>query len=143
MRQDMFGGWEGDTKNAFTGENLTGDEAEALAFVRDLADLRTAHPVIGTGSLRQWAPYDDVYAYAWYNEEELVLVLVNRSEMLQKFAAKRLHPLVADYGQPEILLETKPAHVESKGGGPADWTEGVQGYPIAPNGLTMYRFPGK
>ncbi|MGB4561684.1 MAG: alpha-amylase family glycosyl hydrolase [Schleiferiaceae bacterium] len=143
MRQDMFGGWEGDTKSAFTGENLTGDEAEALAFVRDLADLRTAHPVIGTGSLRQWAPYNDVYAYAWYNEEELVLVLVNRSEMLQKFAAKRLHPLVADYGQPEILLETKPAHVESKGGGPADWTEGVQGYPIAPNGLTMYRFPGK
>ena len=143
MRQDMFGGWEGDTKNAFTGENLTGDEAEALAFVRELADLRTAHPVIGTGSLRQWAPYNDVYAYAWYNEEELVLVLVNRSEMLQKFAAKRLHPLVADYGQPEILLETKPAHVESKGGGPADWTEGVQGYPIAPNGLTMYRFPGK
>ena len=107
MRQDMFGGWPDDTKSAFTGEGLEADEADALAFVRELAVLRESHPVIGTGTLRQWAPYNDVYAYGWRNEEETLLILVNRNPKSQGFNLERLGDWNDRSNSVEILLETK------------------------------------
>ncbi len=136
MRQDFYGGWPDDAKNAFTGEGLTADEAEALAFVRELAELRKAHPVIGTGALRQWAPYNDVYAYTWSNDEEVLLVMVNRNANAQYFDLNRLGDWRNNVSTPKVLLTTKPAGVPVFPDGlQAEVEMGI--YSMAPNGVTI------
>jgi hypothetical protein len=139
MRQDFYGGWPGDAKNAFTGEGLNPDEAEALAFVRELADLRKAHPVIGTGALRQWAPYNDVYAYAWSNDEEVLLVMVNRNANPQYFGLYRMLDGLNTLDGPQVLFETKPLEGYPQTRGLQDIVDLGQ-YRIASNGLTILRF---
>ena len=136
IRQDMFGGWPGDAKNAFTGEGLTPDEVEALAFTRELADLRKAHPVIGTGDLRQWAPYNDVYAYSWSNDEEVLLVMVNRNANPQYFDLQRLGDLLNTFSGTHVLLETKSMEGVPDIQGVQDIVERGN-YRIASNGLTI------
>ena len=139
MRQDFYGGWPDDAKNAFTGEGLTSDEAEALAFVRDLAELRKAHPVIGTGALRQWAPYNDVYAYSWSNDEEVLLVMVNRNANPQYFGLYRMLDGLNTLDGPQVLFETKPLEGYPQTRGLQDIVDLGQ-YRIASNGLTILRF---
>jgi glycosidase len=139
MRQDHYGGWPGDTKNAFTGEGLTTDEAEALAFVRELADLRKAHHVIGTGSLRQWAPYNDVYAYSWSNDEEVLLVMVNRNADPQYVGLDRMLDGLNTFNGTQVLFETKPLEGFPHTRGLQDIDE-LGAYRIASNGLTILRF---
>lgn len=139
MRQDFYGGWTGDAKNAFTGEGLTSDEAEALAFVRELADLRKAHPVIGTGALRQWAPYNDVYAYAWSSDEEVLLVMVNRNGNPQYFDLNRMGDWLKEVSALEVVLESKPlGDLPSAGGLQAAVETGS--YLMASNGVTILRY---
>ena len=144
MRQDMFGGWPGDIKNAFnpSHEGMTEDEMEALKFVRDLAALRQQHKVIGTGKFMQWVPNEAVYAYAWYDAEELLLILVNRDEKTQGFDLERLGELKEDYALDTALLETKrlKQEIPDSGTGPI-FMNGR--YEIASNGLSILRFSAK
>nr|MCR5453822.1 cyclomaltodextrinase N-terminal domain-containing protein [Bacteroidales bacterium] len=39
-RQNMYGGWPGDTKSAFTGENLSAKEKDMFKFISKLANFR-------------------------------------------------------------------------------------------------------
>lgn len=89
MRQDMAGGWEGDESNVFTGENLSADQQEALAYVRHLAQARANEPLIGTASFMQWHPIGGMYAYAWYDETGALMVFVNMDNEAQTFDLAR------------------------------------------------------
>ena len=94
MRQDFAGGWPGDKTSGFTGQGLTADQREAQAYVRQLGALRAAHPLIGTGNFMQFTPDMGSFAYAWYSDNEVILVLANGDDRAHRWPTER----VADLG---------------------------------------------
>lgn len=107
IREDMPGGWgekKGD-RNAFNNSGLSQDERDALSFVREMAQIRESYPLINTGSFRHWAPYDKVYAYCWYDDNEIILILMNRSDRVEIFDMNRMTEL--SYKDIEIILDTQ------------------------------------
>ncbi len=80
LRQDFPGGWNGDTKNAFTGANLNFTEKEAFAFTKKLLNWRKEKEVIHSGKLKQFIPENNMYVYFRYNDKESVMVILNNSE---------------------------------------------------------------
>ena len=107
IREDMPGGWgekKGD-RNAFNNSGLSQDERDALSFVREMAQIRESYTLINTGSFRHWAPYDKVYAYCWYDDNEIVLILMNRSDREEIFDMNRMTEL--SFKDIEIILDTQ------------------------------------
>jgi glycosidase len=80
IRSDFPGGWAGDAVNAFTGEGLTPQQKEATAFLKKLLHWRKNTPAIQTGKLTHFEPKDGVYVYFRYNEQEKVMVILNKNK---------------------------------------------------------------
>jgi glycosidase len=80
LRQDFPGGWDGDAKNTFTGQNLNSTEKEAYAFTKKLLNWRKDKEVIHSGKLKQFIPENNLYVYFRYNDKESVMVILNNSE---------------------------------------------------------------
>ena len=89
LREDFPGGWPGDIKNAFTGENLTPDEKQAHEFTRNLLNWRKGNGVIHTGKLKHYVPENGVYVYFRYDSQESVMVIINRSDEKKKLMTGR------------------------------------------------------
>lgn len=77
MRQDFPGGWKEDTLNKFEVDNLTEQEREAFEFTQHLGQLRRDVPALSTGTLKQWAVTDDVYAYTRQEIDRTFIILMN------------------------------------------------------------------
>jgi len=80
LRKDFPGGWIGDTRNAFTGQDLNSTEKEAYAFTKKLLNWRKGKEVIHEGKLKQFIPENNLYVYFRYNDSESVMVILNNSE---------------------------------------------------------------
>ena len=93
MRQDFAGGWPGDPISGFTGQGLAPEQKEAQTYLRQLGALRAAHPLIGRGSFMQFTPDMGSFAYAWYSDSEVILVLANGDEVLRTWPVERFAEL--------------------------------------------------
>jgi len=80
LREDFPGGWPGDTKNVFTGQQLSETETENLAFTKKLLNWRKGKEVIHNGKLKHFVPENGLYVYFRYNDTESVMVVLNNSE---------------------------------------------------------------
>ena len=80
VRLDFAGGWKGDKKNAFTGDNLTPQEKEVQDLVKKLGNFRKGASAIKTGKLMQYIPYDGLYVYFRYDAKQTILCAMNTSE---------------------------------------------------------------
>jgi len=80
LRGDLPGGWNGDTKNAFTDQNLTPDETEAFTFTKKLLNWRKDKDVIHKGKVKHFIPENNLYVYFRYNDRESVMIILNNSE---------------------------------------------------------------
>lgn len=79
LRADFPGGFPGAKRDAFTEAGRTREENEIFSFVRQLTQLRKAHPALASGRLIHQPPSwnYDVYAYWKVLGNEAVLVVVN------------------------------------------------------------------
>jgi glycosidase len=80
VRLDFPGGWTGDKKNAFTGENLSAIEKQTQDFLKTLANFRKGSSAITKGKLMQYMPQNGVYTYFRYDEQQTVMCVINLSE---------------------------------------------------------------
>jgi glycosidase len=130
IREDMPGGWveKNGKRNAFNNSGLSKDERDALSFVQNMGKIRQSYSLINTGSFRHWAPYDKVYAYCWYDDDEIILVIANRSEKNEFFNMDRLTELnfkdlriildtqsEIDPNQRDVILNSKQVELNSNG----------------------------
>lgn len=79
VRADMPGGWQGDSKNAFTGKGLTAQERDMQEYVKTLLNWRKKSAVIHHGKLQHFSPGDGFYAYVRYLDNQAVLVVLNKN----------------------------------------------------------------
>lgn len=80
VRSDFPGGWAGDKVNAFTGKNLSKEQRDAQSFVRTLFNWRKDKDVIHRGKLKHFAPIDGLYVYFRYDDNDTVMVAINKSD---------------------------------------------------------------
>lgn len=89
MRVDFPGGWEGDSRNAFTAEGRTARENEAFNYLKKLLNWRKQNPVIHTGKLKHYVPEKDTYVYFRSNSEKTVMVVINQNKKAQNLNLNR------------------------------------------------------
>lgn len=79
VRLDFPGGWPGDKKNAFNGDNLTSDEQSVQQLTRKLATFRKTSSAIKTGHLMHYIPEEGLYVYFRYDDKQTVMCVMNTS----------------------------------------------------------------
>ncbi|GGH67802.1 glycosidase [Filimonas zeae] len=79
VRLDFPGGWEGDTRNAFTGKGLTATETAIQQYTQKMGIFRKNSSAIKTGKLMQYLPAKGLYIYFRYNAQQTVMCVMNTS----------------------------------------------------------------
>jgi glycosidase len=77
VRLDFPGGWEGDKKNAFTGEGLTTAEKAIQAYTKSLGNYRKQSTALQTGKMMQFIPHNGLYVYFRYDAKSTVMCVMN------------------------------------------------------------------
>jgi len=80
VRKDFPGGWDGDKKNAFTGNGLSDDEKSVQTLVKTLGNFRKNSSALKTGKMMQYVPADGLYVYFRYDDNETIMCVMNTSD---------------------------------------------------------------
>ena len=104
-RQNMVGGWQGDKKNAFTGENLSDKEKDMQNFISRLANFRKSSLAF-SGKMIHFIPENGVYVYFRINGDKKVMVVINSSDKEQTIDLKRFEECLDGVKSMENVLGT-------------------------------------
>ena len=104
IRSDFPGGWPGDRRNAFTGEGLSAREREAQAFVRTLLQWRRETPVVHHGRTMHFVPEDATYVYFRYDDEDAVMVALNKNGKARALDLARFAERLDGYDEAHDVL---------------------------------------
>ena len=108
IRADFPGGWAGDKINAFTGEGLTDSQKETQKYISTIQNWRKNKTVIHSGKLMHFVPEDAVYTYFRYNENEAVMVILNKNESEKELGTDRFKEILSKYSKgKEIITSTE------------------------------------
>ena len=94
IRSDFPGGWQGDTINAVTGQGLTDQQKTAQDFVQKILNWRKNKPVIHQGKLVHFIPENGIYVYFRYDEEEKIMVILNKNDTPYYLDLKRFSEML-------------------------------------------------
>jgi neopullulanase len=96
IRSDFPGGWNGDQVNAFTGAGLTTQQKQAQDFFSKILNWRKTSEVIHSGKLKHFAPEDGVYVYFRYNQNQKVMVVMNKNSQEKTIETNRFSEIIAN-----------------------------------------------
>lgn len=77
VRLDLPGGWAGDTKNVFTEQGLTTEEADMLKYTQVLGNFRKSSSAITKGKMMQYLPNEGLYVYFRYDNNQTIMCVMN------------------------------------------------------------------
>lgn len=80
IRSDFPGGWQGDKANAFTQVGLSAAQKQTQEHFKKLLNWRKEKSVIHHGKLMQFVPFEGVYVYFRYDDNDTVMVIMNKNE---------------------------------------------------------------
>jgi hypothetical protein len=84
VRLDFPGGWEGDTKNAFTEKGLSEKELSFLNYIKLLGNYRKNSSALKTGAFMQYLPDNGLYVYFRFDKNQTVMCVMNTDTMERK-----------------------------------------------------------
>ncbi|MBW8331194.1 MAG: glycoside hydrolase family 13 protein [Prolixibacteraceae bacterium] len=96
IRSDFPGGWAGDQVNAFTGTGLTTQQKQAQDFFSKILNWRKTSEVIHSGKLKHFAPENGVYVYFRYNQNQKVMVVMNKNSQEKTIETNRFSEIMAN-----------------------------------------------
>lgn len=97
IRADFPGGWAGDKVNAFTGAGLTDQQKEMQEYVSKIQNWRKNKTVIHAGKLMHFAPENGIYTYFRYNDNEAVMVVLNKNPEEKNLNTARFNEILKGY----------------------------------------------
>ncbi len=107
IRADFPGGWQGDKVNAITGQGLTDQQKEMQKYLAKIQNWRKNKQVIHKGKLMHFVPDDGVYTFFRYNDEEVVMVMLNKNETEKKVDTKRFAEVTKDFKKGIEIITSK------------------------------------
>ncbi|GAA4272754.1 glycoside hydrolase family 13 protein [Aquimarina gracilis] len=100
LREDFPGGWEGDTRNAFTASGRTDKENEVFNYVKTILNWRKNAKSIHQGKLTHYKPDHNVYVYFRHTDNENTMVIINNSDKnIQTFDLTRYYESFKGYSK--------------------------------------------
>ncbi len=96
IRTDYPGGWEGDTKNAFTGAGLSSEEKDMQSFVKKLLNYRKTSDAIHDGKTLHFAPENGIYVLSRSLNDETVVLILNKNQKATALDLKRFAEMGLD-----------------------------------------------
>ncbi|WP_250463524.1 glycoside hydrolase family 13 protein [Microbulbifer litoralis] len=96
VRSDFPGGWTGDERDAFSGKGLDQRQQQAQETVRRLFRWRRQAPVIHSGKLKHFSPRENTYVYFRYNDNDTVMVAINKGDEPYRLPAARFAEALGD-----------------------------------------------
>ena len=113
-RGDFYGGWVGDSKNAFSGKGLTVQEKEAQQYFSKLLNWRKNNDAVHNGKFKHYAPQiNDVYVYFRYNDKEKVMVILNKNAENVKLDMNRYNEMIPDTFRARDIISGKELDVKN------------------------------
>ena len=97
VRLDFPGGWEGDTKNAFTEKGLSEKELSFLNYIKLLGNYRKQSSAIKTGAFMQYLPDNGLYVYFRYDKNQTDMCVMNTDTMERKVALSNYQERTAGF----------------------------------------------
>jgi glycosidase len=94
IRADFPGGWQGDKINALSGVGLTARQKGTQQYISKIQNWRKGKQVIHNGKLMHFVPLDGVYTYFRYDDNEAVMVLLNKNETEKTVSTSRFSEIV-------------------------------------------------
>jgi len=113
IRSDFPGGWAGDPKNAFTGEGMGERELEAQAFLRTLLNWRRDAAVVHRGKTMHFVPENRTYVYFRYDDEDSVMVVINKNTGAVALELERFAERLQGYGEARDVLTGEAFRLDS------------------------------
>ena len=107
IRAEFPGGWDDHEANAFTGEGLTSDQKEMQQYVSTLQNWRKNKKVIHYGKLVHFAPQDGIYTFFRYDENETVMVVLNKNREERMLSTKRFSEVMEGYSSGKEIITSK------------------------------------
>ena len=86
LRKDFPGGWEGDAVNSFEANGRTEAENRVFDYTKKLLNWRKNNKIVSEGSLKQFSPTDQIYAYQRSHEGKSIFVIFNGSKKDKTFS---------------------------------------------------------
>lgn len=120
VRLDFPGGWQGDKKNAFTGEGLTDDERSMLDLVRRLGNFRKNSSALKTGKRMHFVPEQGVYVYFRYNARETIMCIMNTSGEEREIDFSRFSEMTSSFSTGVEVISRQSVDIQKKANIPAD-----------------------
>jgi len=80
IRSDFPGGWQGDSRSAFSKKGLKTTQKLMQKFIRELFNWRKNTSVVHDGKLTHYAPKSGVYVYFRYNQSDKVMIVLNKND---------------------------------------------------------------
>jgi len=96
IRKDFPGGWPGDKVNAFTGKGMGGEEKNMQNMFRKLLNWRKTSEVIHSGRLKHFAPEHGTYVYFRYDDDDMVMVILNKNASPWELGLERFSEMLGD-----------------------------------------------
>ena len=114
IRRDFPGGWQGDSKNAFTQNDRTKTQEAYHSFTKKLLTWRKDKKVIHTGKTVQFVPQNNVYVYFRINENETVMVVINNNPESQTLNLTRFKEGIKNYKKGKDIFTEKEINLAEK-----------------------------
>lgn len=96
IRSDFPGGWAGDEVNAFRGNGLSEEQKEVKAWLQKLLNWRKGASAIHQGRLLHFLPRNGLYVYFRYDEQQKVMVVLNKNENDSPLGLDRFAEVIQD-----------------------------------------------
>jgi glycosidase len=119
IRQDFpLGEWEqevGGQQSAVSGQQL-----EALQYMKTMLNWRKGSEVIHHGKLMQFIPQDGIYVFFRYDEEDAVMVVINKNKENRQLNLLRFTEVIKDYRGGKDIVTGKVFLLEEEIEAPAE-----------------------
>jgi len=80
IRSPFPGGFEGDSRNAFSSCDRTEYENDIFNFTKNLLELRKEYKSLSQGKLTHYYPFDNIYVYFRETNDESTMIIVNNND---------------------------------------------------------------
>ncbi|MEZ4885957.1 MAG: glycoside hydrolase family 13 protein [Chitinophagales bacterium] len=122
IRSDFPGGWKGDKTDVFKEKGLTDQQKAAKQYLTQLLQWRKTATAVHNGKLMHFIPQDGIYVYFRYNDNQKIMVVMNKNEKATSLELKRFAEMLEGETQGKEVLTSKVYPLKEKLEVPANST---------------------
>ncbi|SNR83314.1 glycoside hydrolase family 13 protein [Lutibacter flavus] len=105
LRKDFPGGWDTDTKNAFSKNGRTKLENDAYNYVNTILNWRKNAKEIHEGKLKHYQPLKNIYVYFRYTKTESTMIIINNNNFkVDEFSLERFNESLRGYSKGKDII---------------------------------------